>query len=883
MILITLFCFLWIFSFFGTEDRSEQNISTFSKWVHKIGKVGPVKITSFAGMDYGLAATDNIKKGDVLMSIPFDYVICRKSIEKEVDAETLSMWKDLNDEFLLVSFLIREKALGNQSRYFEYIQALPSEVLSPVTYSHEELSMLEDESVIQLINNQQLEYHAFFHYFSSHICPAFSSLPIPLSRKLWACSYSTFSWALFIVNSRHIQVGNELWIIPFMDFRNYISTENPFQPTNHTLASSSYSLDHETNEIIIRSDRDYKKNRQIYMDYGPVPSYIYFITSGFIPVSNVNDCLLIPPPSLPDSHLLMQVIESLDLLSNGHVCLDVTRFLNTKPMSLFLLRELEEDALKECLAYHQQTVLQRSHSSWELYEIQQCALNEWQGDPKAQWKEIEPSLKQLLYDHIHNQYNHYSSSIGSDHLTIKSNKHLSKKSLTAIKWRISRKHLFDLVLSNLQIEHIDPEAEEKKKTEAKYKLDEPLLALNEWVKQNSELVKISVSSTPWGAHNLMAKSSVVKGEDVLSLHVNATIGWYTASTHPLLGSVFSQLQSQGVYKRVLVALMIIYEKYDNERYSPWFAYLRVCPSLTQLESILTMNSEDARFLAGSDAMTELMSLNTTLKHEYSLAVKLCSSHKLLKKVFLDSSILSFKSFLWSRLLFEKQNTFIEGEEAIIPPIGLSLNSVFQKVEEYTKVRLLNEYIHVLASESSGYTNDFMIKQGFPNYYMLLYKSDLSLAQINDCILWTLTIPVDHPDVDQMMNTFATKGLDLHSVFCIEPDVSKLPSDFIEMLSIIHGYRLVDDASLFTMVANAAKDKLNQYLTLSMSDRTRSRRGHFSSRLTQLNRFISNEKRILKDLYKNALRKLSSLQVMDNEEEEEGDEDEDVENVELVEV
>ena len=45
------------------------------------------------------------------------------------------------------------------------------------------------------------------------------------------------------------------------------------------------------------------------------------------------------------------------------------------------------------------------------------------------------------------------------------------------------------------------------------------------------------------------------------------------------------------------------------------------------------------------------------------------------------------------------------------------NSIYQEVGEYLDVRHENGSFVVVSSESTRFTNDFMVKQGFPNWYM----------------------------------------------------------------------------------------------------------------------------------------------------------------------
>lgn len=63
-------------------------------------------------------------------------------------------------------------------------------------------------------------YISFIHHLHSY----FFSISSSLSMKKWACSYDAFVWAFTMVKTR--SVTEQHLIIPFLDFRNYISTDS---------------------------------------------------------------------------------------------------------------------------------------------------------------------------------------------------------------------------------------------------------------------------------------------------------------------------------------------------------------------------------------------------------------------------------------------------------------------------------------------------------------------------------------------------------------------------------------------------------------------------------------------------------------------------------
>lgn len=65
---------------------------------------------------------------------------------------------------------------------------------------------------------------------------------------------------------------------------------------------------------------------------------------------------------------------------------------------------------------------------------------------------------------------------------------------------------------------------------------------------------------------------------------------------------------------------------------------------------------------------------------------------------------------------------VDGETLLIPPLVFAHNSIFQKAGEFLRIEKEEEEegnVVVVSSESTEFSSDWMIRQGFPNWYMLL--------------------------------------------------------------------------------------------------------------------------------------------------------------------
>lgn len=165
----------------------------------------------------------------------------------------------------------------------------------------------------------------------------------------------------------------------------------------------------------IITDRPIKKQRQVYLDYEGYGAHYYLIHHGFVSISNIHDCLLIPLPSdIQYTPLLEKVLTSLGIASDHTVCLDITRFLNDKMLAVFLLKDASPAQLRQCFDHYNKVVKQNGH--WETNDIHKCALGVWSDNTKELWESVQDDLKLQLRNYLLDLQSHYSTSIGYDNV-----------------------------------------------------------------------------------------------------------------------------------------------------------------------------------------------------------------------------------------------------------------------------------------------------------------------------------------------------------------------------------------------------------------------------------------------------------------------------------
>lgn len=215
-------------------------------------------------------------------------------------------------------------------------------------------------------------------------------------------------------------------IIPFMDYRNYITTDSVCaistshpQPFDNIDRSHEHThiLDKQTHTLRVVTDKPIRKGRQVYLNYETYPSHFYLLHYGFVAVSNIHDCLLVPLPNATAlSPLLQQVLQTMGFPSDNTMCLDFTRYLNDKALAFFLLRHASPEHLQRCLTYYDEVVVQKQKGRWEATDVHRCALGVWEDDPKTRWERASEGLKAELKEHLLHVASAYPTSIAYDNV-----------------------------------------------------------------------------------------------------------------------------------------------------------------------------------------------------------------------------------------------------------------------------------------------------------------------------------------------------------------------------------------------------------------------------------------------------------------------------------
>lgn len=107
-----------------------------------------------------------------------------------------------------------------------------------------------------------------------------------------------------------------------------------------------------------------------------------------------------------------------------------------------------------------------------------------------------------------------------------------------------------------------------------------------------------------------------------------------------------------------------------------------------------------------------------------------------------------------------------------------------------------------------------------------------MALQDDCIRWHLELSNEDPfyEVEKRVlineqtkrDLLEEKGLGRIELFCLPTVANQIPRDFITMLSILKGKPVSTIEERKMLLLESIREKMQMYVTLMISDRTRSR-------------------------------------------------------------
>ena len=222
----------------------------------------------------GIIATDNIKKNDILIKIPKDFLITLEEAENNnKDLFTEEIKKELSSpsHCILSYFLLKEIEKGEKSKWYYYFQFLPKSYLNfPIFYTEKELNILEGTKFKKLINEKKEEIKKDYEILCQKI-ELFSQYSFEQFCKI-RCIISSRLFGLIIKGKK-----NDI-IAPFADLLNHKRSRD-----------TKWFFSENENYFGIIALKNINKGFQVYDSYGRKSNVRYLLNYGFTIENNEDD------------------------------------------------------------------------------------------------------------------------------------------------------------------------------------------------------------------------------------------------------------------------------------------------------------------------------------------------------------------------------------------------------------------------------------------------------------------------------------------------------------------------------------------------------------------------------------------------------------------
>ena len=222
----------------------------------------------------GLSIT-NIQGGDTLYSLPLGICLdCDKAKSKFGPLGVSSRVLRTGQLGMLAILLLSEKYQGSSSKYSSYIKFLPLESDSVVSWSKEELEILNDattRNILGQIKAIESDYERLI---------TLDSLRALLPSN--AFTLEDFKWAIGHVKSKHVYLDDQPYLVPGME-----TLEHDPTSTAEPITAGAGMFGGKIGKVM--ADRSYDGDKNVFMSYGLKSSAQCLEDHGIVPDVDLQD------------------------------------------------------------------------------------------------------------------------------------------------------------------------------------------------------------------------------------------------------------------------------------------------------------------------------------------------------------------------------------------------------------------------------------------------------------------------------------------------------------------------------------------------------------------------------------------------------------------
>jgi histone-lysine N-methyltransferase SETD3 len=638
-------------------ERAGDGDAAFMQWFEDIGaKANGVKLMQFPPMGRGVGASKDVKKYDPVISVPIDYVICRKTALKTEDQKARVAFGSLRDESDLVAlFVLRELAMGKESKWAPYLSVLPKDVALPCFFTDTELAALQDPHEAHKARETKNNYKNQFDNLkkTSVVDKVFSGTDKKLQNKY--NNLGMYMWASALVGSRALTMQGKRFLVPLSDMFNYqwegverVADNGAHFLRTHKLSDKSFD---------VSADRDCKAGEQLFEDYGDNDNYLYLQHHGFVPNNNPFNCVNVPMLKIdaPNEQRL-GLLSVLRVTKHPHSCFSDKAVMSMGKIDapsyiqqFLLVAAMSENQAEKCIGLMEaaksqglnRAPLERCfQEGYDLHSIEKKVWGPLVFDAfKAQLESYPTSFEDD--DRILT-----SASSGTSSLAVE----LTWNEQLAIQFRMGKKKLLQSIVHRLRpiygeeakgradsINDADADegddigdsgvsgdgggggsAESAAEEDARYALISK--NFNEWIEKgglpHNKLTTIPVKGMRLGT---IASEDITPEEVYISVPEELCMDRESAVKCPMLGPAIKRLNEKfpkgDAFHELLFHLLV--EKFVRKEESPWAPYMAVIPGPEEMEQPAYYTDEEMGMLEGSPLKEMVEAYKDQLKSKYA--------------------------------------------------------------------------------------------------------------------------------------------------------------------------------------------------------------------------------------------------------------------------
>ena len=235
----------------------------------------------------GLQTLRNITENECIIQIPESLLITCKKVLKNFYDIIGEFETKLSAISLLSLFILVEKSLGTQSKWYPYLKTLPT-TYSVLSYCDENFIYL----LPTFLKQKYLFIQASLVESFDVIYPIWFKISSKLDIRQNIC-FEEYKWAYFTVNTRCIYFKgpsllnltdeNNMALAPYLDLLNH----SPF-------VNVSCGMNEISNCYEIKTETNFTKYDQVFINYGPHDNFKLLTDYGFVIPDNPHDSIEIP-------------------------------------------------------------------------------------------------------------------------------------------------------------------------------------------------------------------------------------------------------------------------------------------------------------------------------------------------------------------------------------------------------------------------------------------------------------------------------------------------------------------------------------------------------------------------------------------------------------